>query len=102
MSVICVCEHSADYHEPACVLDCDCDRFRVEGGLDAAWAEAEAALPEGWWGPSLGPEEAIKKAEAWRAFAWDRPTQRGRLIEGHGTTPAAALRALAEQLREQR
>jgi hypothetical protein len=74
---------------------------KAHDSLDAAWAEAEAALPDGWIGPSLGPELAIKRSGwVWRAFSWDRATPRGVLIEGHGPTPAAALRALAAKLRE--
>lgn len=30
MSVICVCEHHADDHDPACeIVDCDCRLFRT-------------------------------------------------------------------------
>lgn len=60
--------------------------------LDAAWAEAEAALPEGW---------AIDRVY-WRDditwSAWAANTTGGGL-RGDGDTPAAALRALAAVLR---
>ena len=68
--------------------------------LDAAWAEAEAALPEGWaivsiFATSSAPWE-------WRAFAGltvnpesDDPF----MSWAEGPTPAAALRALAARLR---
>jgi hypothetical protein len=69
------------------------------GELDAAWAEAEAALPEDWelrlfyWGdPKYGATASYR-------FSLGR----GRAVpfeQEYGPTPAAALRALAEQLRE--
>lgn len=64
--------------------------------LGAAWAEAEAALPEGWaisllWG-----------GERWAAAAgpWPDDGQRRTIYASADTTPAAALRALAAALRE--
>jgi hypothetical protein len=73
--------------------------------LDAAWAEAEAALPEGWSlsvfrtfsGPTLG-----YGIEA----AWKEPLDGGdfdfldKLQFVHAETLTAALRALAAKLRE--
>jgi hypothetical protein len=71
--------------------------------LDAAWAEAEAALPEGWrieglwhsWPPNpvLDPEWGTTVSNA----------QTGEMtisVHADGPTPAAALRALAAKLRE--
>lgn len=69
--------------------------------LDAAWAEAEAALPDGWF---------IARLELLRLPTRDRPlwqvlTSRpmtsgsGAMASGEGPTPAAALRALAAKLR---
>ena len=71
--------------------------------LDAAWSEAEAALPEGyviesvsrqrsWWGVD---EKAWTAEAAEQADGGDWPA-----IFGDGDTPAAALRALAARLRE--
>jgi hypothetical protein len=64
-----------------------------EGGLDAAWAEAEAALREAplggrveyveWTGPGY-------RAAGTRAQEW---------LYGEGPTPEAALRALTARLR---
>ena len=66
---------------------------RAPGSLDAAWAEAEAALPEGW--------------HLWLRFDSGRRRCRIEAIGPTGSTrqmtrdtPAAALRALAERLRE--
>lgn len=69
--------------------------------IDAAWAEAEAALPEGWMGPSF----AEQTEGTWRAYVSRRPTARRReappeIVTVVGPTPAAALRALAAKLRE--
>ena len=73
-------------------------------GLEAAWAEADGALPD--------IEEAVVEGVSWmkgkqpgddewvaRAYRWDRdhPWQR---LYADGPTPAAALRALAARLRE--
>ena len=91
----------------------------VAASLDAAWAEAEAALPEGWaigavtrnveghgrthgqawWcsafrlraGAPLLPDKAASRK------SWDDPLRRQ---IAYGPTPAAALRALAAKLRE--
>ena len=62
--------------------------------LDAAWAEAEAALPEGWrlcLHGSFGSVafKAVADSQEWAA-----------VIEAPALTPAAALRALAAKLRE--
>ena len=77
--------------------------------LDAAWAEAEAALPEGWKIDGmvhLLPPKDPKAGEAWIASANRvRPDGRwfGRNIEGDPRpTPAAALRSLAAKLRDAR
>jgi hypothetical protein len=99
-------------HEPR-HTDCDvsctaCDWYSSEPGgvswtehlpdsLDAAWAEAEAALPERACGLSItaqGDWGVVRNWAAW-AYAPGEPT-----ITGNGPTPAAALRALAARLRE--
>jgi len=60
--------------------------------LDAAWAEAEAALPEGETLQGLSPT-----ANGWYAHAYNAERER---CDGIADTPAAALRALAAKLRE--
>jgi len=62
--------------------------------IDAAWSEAEAALPAGGRIDRLnrnGPKD-------WTAYASEAP-HLGMEMGAHNT-PAAALRALAEKLRE--
>jgi hypothetical protein len=82
--------------------------------LDAAWAEAEAALPEGWRfryiAPAMYTGDNLPPHLMWFASATPRgwfdflgPYVEGvddDCIEGIGPTPAAALRALAATLRE--
>ena len=64
--------------------------------LGAAWAEAEAVVPEGW---SLVHVMRPGLDETWGALAEsDRGEYDHRV--GRGPTPAAALRALAAALRE--
>jgi hypothetical protein len=81
----------------------------AEPGLDAAWAEAEAALPEGWalfgvsrpgdaekyWASATGP---VVKGRC----NMDREHEDYPRENGYGDTPAAALIALAARLRENR
>jgi hypothetical protein len=74
---------------------------RPPEGLDAAWAAAEAALPEGWRIESV---TAWKRGE-WQATAVPTPASRrtgaGSMWLGKtefGATPAAALLALAARL----
>jgi hypothetical protein len=79
--------------------------------LDVAWAEAEAALPEGWRIALKGPHPARLHvpgfdvghpfyAEASQPFAQSFvPTgQRDGFVVVSGSTPADALRALAARL----
>lgn len=70
-------------------------RAAEAGGLDAAWREAEDALPEGWMGPSVGPGHNI-----WRAFAWARIDPHNNTVEVSGGTAERALENLAAALRE--
>ena len=61
--------------------------------IDAAWTEAEAALPEGWHIDRLnrnGPQD-------WTAYASEAPHLG--LEMGAHNTPAAALRALTTRLK---
>jgi hypothetical protein len=84
--------------------------------LDAAWNEAEAALPEGWWLHTLHAwsfGDMAYRAEAASAGSSDyfgssdkdrrygtRTYQSGPTIAEFGPTPAAALQALAAKLRD--
>jgi hypothetical protein len=67
-------------------------------GLDAAWAEAEAALPEGWHILTVVNTSGEPwSLPTWRAMAGEYgPDSPYRASIGH--TPAAALRALAAAL----
>lgn len=86
---------------------CECSVCRIVGGidpdlsLDAAWAEAEAALPKGWWIVSV---RRYYFGSSWRVdFGRPDDFDPSRYIENSGpekSTPAAALRALAAKLRE--
>lgn len=81
------------------------------GELDAAWAEVEAALPEGWSISSLtrswefGPFVPHQRSagiwlDDWEVYAKGRPQDGEDGLEyGSGPTPAAALLALAAALR---
>lgn len=61
--------------------------------LDAAWARAEAALPEGWFGPEL----FTVAHDRWIARCFDTPLCTA-LEHAEADMPAAALVALAEKL----
>lgn len=75
--------------------------YVVSDSLDAAWAEAEAALPKGWWIVSV---RRYYFGSSWRVdFGRPDDFDPSRYIENSGpekSTPAAALRALAAKLRE--
>ena len=67
--------------------------------LDAAWQEAEAALPEGW-GMQLIRGANVQTGERtpdYRAISFSGTMP---VTDGYGPTPAVALRALAARLRE--
>jgi hypothetical protein len=68
--------------------------------LDAAWAEAEAALPERY-GLSLNAwnAEIVAMADLMSA-ATESELRSAPSFRGTGPTPAAALRSLTEKLRE--
>lgn len=75
----------------------------VRGELDAAWAEVEAALPEGW--AILQLHHTAMMDQRWQAEAQSRvgPVvmwNKVRTVIAEGLTPAAALRALAAKLPE--
>ena len=74
---------------------------REPDSLDAAWAEAEAALPDEWGieiVPNLTKAPAINGA--WIAMKVRDMPWRGFGVYGSGDTPAAALRALTARLSE--
>lgn len=77
--------------------------FRDAYDLAAAWAEAEAALPEGWrlYGVQYTGDEPWS-LRVWRAWAGLVPygEDENPYRASVGYTPAAALRALAAKLRE--
>lgn len=93
--------------KPICCFGCDHrpasstePRDALAGALDVAWAEAEAALPEGWRIHML----SVTASDEWQAVAGVRE-DRGQdpfIALEVGPTPAAALRALTERLREVR
>lgn len=87
----------AQHEIPLAVTDADGCVAVILGDLDAAWAEAEAALPEGWiFGVLARGDQYL--AEAWEddeAYASGDSA-----AEAYADTPAAALRALAAKLRE--
>ena len=93
--------------------DCPGVPPEVDDSLDAAWAEAEEALPEGWIICRLIGIHPMPYGEPWQAQAEPSPAYKsvlgpyGRLdgtmwlgTGASGPTPAAALRALAAKLRE--
>lgn len=63
----------------------------MSDSLDAAWAEAEAALPHEWRIESLEQ----RWDDSWEAGSGSS----GSYIEAQGATPAEALRNLAAKLR---
>lgn len=68
--------------------------------LDEAWAEAEAALPEGWHMLALQDTTGETWSLAtWRAMAGEYEID-GPFCASVGPTPAAALHAIAVRLRE--
>jgi hypothetical protein len=73
-------------------------RLSTPDSLDAAWAEAEAGLPETSVLSLEGPAEYHPRSYKAKAFKWG---QDGDCSDyGYGPTPAAALRALAAELRK--
>lgn len=72
--------------------------------LDAAWAEVEAALPEGWLIVRLRRDWQIPSSPIsgeWLT-TWDvmaSPDNGAALLEASGPSPAAALRALAASVK---
>ena len=94
-------------HVPACFVDgtrvCGFDEhpesvLSVPDSLDAAWAEAEAAVVArralGFGG---GFPLSVSETHAW---IQDRYMAAAEVSEGYGDTPAAALRSLTAILKE--
>ena len=78
-------------HVAAAIID-----SLAPAGLDAAWKEAEAALPEGWRVGIL-PQRLDDDAKMYRVVALV-PEHGDPQAWADGPTPAAALRALAARL----
>jgi hypothetical protein len=73
--------------------------------LDAAWKEAEEALPEGWalWGVRWrSPNAKSRPKGQYEAWAGQIKEHRAGASGYSADTPAAALRALAAKLMENR
>jgi hypothetical protein len=74
------------------------DEFLDAARMGVAWAECEAALPEGW---EMGCLD--RQSGEWAAIAdgWNPTTEEGHdYAAATGPTPTAALLALAAKLRE--
>ena len=67
--------------------------------LGAAWAEAEAALPEGFY---ISNVRSRSPGGRWAAAATLHGSDTGANYSGFGPTPAAALQALAAKFRDVR
>jgi hypothetical protein len=79
----------------------DVQAFRDAYELGCAWADAKAAKPEGWMGTSLAEQtEGNWRAYSSRRHSGPRDERHFEIVTAVGPTPAAALRALAERLRE--
>lgn len=84
------------------------DEHAISDSLDAAWDEAEAALPEGWWLQRVSQDNPKSpRPSGWRtgrglwAYASEPASALvGRVERADGPNPLRALRALAEELRE--
>ena len=74
--------------------------YRVSrvGDLDAAWAAAEAVLPEGYAVMLRGSNDWMGRDPLWFASAYHHDGRRRSWTSADGPTPAAALNALAVQL----
>jgi hypothetical protein len=111
-----VCNRWPEHETQAAAILGDTGRYLPDGGLDAAWAEAEAVLPEGWWIHGIHAwsfddmaymvEAATAGSHYWAGkskrekVAGTRHYAPGPNAMAYGPTPAAALRALAAKLRE--
>jgi hypothetical protein len=86
---------------------CDDDYASLPAPLDDAWREAEEALPEDWGIKLEGAGRRDDFYTAIASYAWSLRHYRDNVGKArftpfemdHGPTPAAALRALAETLR---
>jgi hypothetical protein len=94
-----LCTGCANAGKPAAINDFERNIAAIEaearGELDAAWAEAEAALPPGQT-MDLTLESHV---DGGRYLAWTMRHTDTAIVRGEGSTPAAALRALAAKLR---
>jgi len=71
--------------------------YRHPDSLDAAWQEAEAALPEGWHVGEVKNVAYRGAGQRWIAMAWEFTADPDYMTyeHGYGDTPVLALRALA-------
>lgn len=83
------------------------DLINGTDSLDAAWQEAEAALPEGNWSLHLQREalrpigaDYLAMADGWGPMPVGLIRDAESIVGPYSPTPAAALRALAAKLRE--
>jgi hypothetical protein len=68
------------------------EQLREDAALGAAWRRAEAAIPADCW-----LEEVCRAARGgWQAIVWNKADQPTEIC--FGSTPTAALEALAEAL----
>jgi hypothetical protein len=68
-----------------------------QSGLNRAWIDAAAALPLEWRIQGVAcASTGLDGSERWRAWATG---PKGKMIEGEGVNPIAALYALARELR---
>jgi hypothetical protein len=76
----------------------------LAGSLDAAWADAEAAKPEGWYGPLVVPQ--YDDNSEWMALVASGMQGDGSPAypqsSASGSSPTLALRTLTERLRSER
>lgn len=97
-----VCPRHPDHSLSMCVVCVTEAAPRGDEGLEEAWHEAEAALPDGWSnGPSLFGYDVMGGGRSYVATVYPpKPYPRARrpAIVADGSTPAAALRALAAKL----
>jgi hypothetical protein len=108
------CEHYIEGVCAMCRAALEARSSSAPAELDAAWKEAEEALPEGWWIHALHAwsfDDMAYRAEAATAGShfWAGKSKREKVagtrtyapgpnMAAYGPTPAAALRALAARL----
>jgi hypothetical protein len=105
------CEHRIVFSGLGDDFDCSCGHWDGEGAiedhvrpLDAAWVDAEAAKPEGWYGPLVTPQ--YDDNSEWMALVASGMQGDGSpgypQLSATGPSPTLALRTLTERLRSER